>query len=88
MTATTLVFSLVAGGLMVATVAAAPGPSHRQEVEKWRAKHEADYRKEYVGLAGLFSITPKRIRPTPSGDTEWTTSPRSSPGRTEDWECG
>src|SRR4029078_11354336 len=58
MTATMLVFSIVAGGLVAATVAAAPDASHRQEVEKWRAKHEADYRKEYVGLAGLFSLSP------------------------------
>ena len=49
---------LAAGGLMVAAVAAAPDASHRQEVEKWRAKHEADYRREYVGLAGLFALKP------------------------------
>jgi uncharacterized protein (DUF1684 family) len=57
MTATMIVMSLAAGGLMAA-VAAAPDASHRQEVEAWRAKHEADYRKEYVGLAGLFSLNP------------------------------
>src|SRR5881409_307085 len=39
-------------------MAAAPDPSHRQEVEKWRAKHEADYRREFVALAGLFSLKP------------------------------
>jgi hypothetical protein len=48
--------SLVASGLLVAGVAAVPDGSFRQEVEKWRAKHEADYRREYVGLAGLFSL--------------------------------
>ena len=37
---------------------AAPDPSHRQDVEKWRAKHEADYRREFVALAGLFSLKP------------------------------
>src|SRR5262245_6673859 len=51
------VMSLAAGGLMVASVAAVD-PPYRQEVEKWRAKHEADYRREYVGLAGLFSLKP------------------------------
>jgi uncharacterized protein (DUF1684 family) len=28
----------------------------RKETEAWRAKHEADYRKEYVPLAGLFAL--------------------------------
>jgi uncharacterized protein len=51
-------FALAFGGLMVAGTAAAPDGSHRQEVAKWRAKHEADYRKEYVGLAGLFALKP------------------------------
>ena len=58
MTAAMIALSLAAGGLMVAAVAAAPDAAHRQEVEKWRAKHEADYRKDYVGLAGLFSLKP------------------------------
>jgi uncharacterized protein (DUF1684 family) len=51
-------FTLAALGLIVAGIAAAPDASHRQEVEQWRAKHEADYRKEYVGLAGLFALKP------------------------------
>jgi len=45
-------------GVIVVGIAAAPDASYRQEVEKWRAKHEADYRKEYVGLAGLFALKP------------------------------
>src|ERR1700719_3768860 len=49
-------FALTLGGVMVVGIAAAPDASYRQEVEKWRAKHEADYRKEYVGLAGLFAL--------------------------------
>ena len=28
----------------------------RKETEAWRAKHEADYRREYVPLAGLFPL--------------------------------
>lgn len=43
---------------MVIGMAAAPDASHRQDVEKWRAKHEADYRRDFVGLAGLFSLKP------------------------------
>jgi uncharacterized protein (DUF1684 family) len=50
--------SLAAAGLMVAGVAAVPELPHRQEVEQWRAKHETDYRREYVGLAGLFALKP------------------------------
>ena len=55
MTAGLLALTLAAAGVMAAT-AAAPDASFRQEVEKWRAKHEADYRREYVGLAGLFDV--------------------------------
>src|SRR5437667_4095362 len=57
MTAGFVALTLVAGGLM-ATELAAPKVPYRQKVEKWRAKHEADYRREYVGLAGLFSLKP------------------------------
>ena len=53
-----LVFTLAAGGLMVAGMAAAPDAPYRQTVEKWREKHEADYRRDYVGLAGLFALKP------------------------------
>ena len=28
----------------------------RKETEAWRAKHEADYRRDYVPLAGLFAL--------------------------------
>jgi uncharacterized protein (DUF1684 family) len=30
----------------------------RKETEEWRRKHEVDYRREYVPLAGLFSLKP------------------------------
>jgi uncharacterized protein (DUF1684 family) len=57
MTTTLLAFSLAATGLMALGVAASAGDDGpRQEVEKWRAKHEVDYRREYVGLAGLFPM--------------------------------
>ena len=58
MTLGTVALSLAAGTLMITALAAAPDDFHRQTVEKWRAKHEADYRKEYVGLAGLFPLKP------------------------------
>ena len=56
MTLGMLVLSMTAGGLMMATLGTASDAPWRQDVEKWRAKHEADYRKEYVGLAGLFPL--------------------------------
>jgi uncharacterized protein (DUF1684 family) len=34
----------------------AQGPASRKETEAWRAKHEADYRRDYVPLAGLFDL--------------------------------
>lgn len=52
---------------LVVVAAAAPGcrseqpdgsDAARREVEAFRAKHEADYRREYVPLAGLFSLKP------------------------------
>ena len=46
----------------VAAAACAPRPmtddAAVKETEAFRAKHEADYRKEYVPLAGLFSLSP------------------------------
>jgi uncharacterized protein (DUF1684 family) len=37
---------------------AAEDPAHVAKVEAWRAKHEADYTREYVPLAGLFFLNP------------------------------
>ncbi len=42
----------------VAWSVSAADPAHVKEVEQWRAKHEADYTKEYVPLAGLFFLKP------------------------------
>jgi uncharacterized protein (DUF1684 family) len=56
MTSTLLAFSVAATGLMALGMATAGDDSLRQEVGKWRQKHEADYRREYVGLAGLFPL--------------------------------
>jgi Zn-dependent M28 family amino/carboxypeptidase/uncharacterized protein (DUF1684 family) len=32
--------------------------AHAKEIDAWRAKHEADYTREYVPLAGLFFLKP------------------------------
>lgn len=37
---------------------AAPGQEYVKSVQEWRARHEADYRREYVPLAGLFFLKP------------------------------
>ena len=50
-----LIFAI--GGIS-SNASAAPDAAWAKTVEQWRAKHEADYRKEYVGLAGLFSLKP------------------------------
>jgi len=46
--------------VLVASACGKPGSSgeYVKQIEAWRAKHEADYRKEYVGLAGLFFLKP------------------------------
>jgi uncharacterized protein len=56
-TAAVLAASL--GFLMCATtLLGAMDAATRKEIEQWRAKHEADYRREYVPLAGLFALKP------------------------------
>jgi uncharacterized protein (DUF1684 family) len=52
------VLSLAIAAVVAVGIAAAPDDAYRREVEAWRAKHEADYRREYVGLAGLFPLKP------------------------------
>jgi len=45
--------------LLAATVSVAAGQATEEqvkEVEQWRAKHEADYTREYVPLAGLYFL--------------------------------
>jgi uncharacterized protein len=37
---------------------ASPDQAWMKDVEEFRAKHETDYRKEYVALAGLFFLNP------------------------------
>jgi uncharacterized protein len=76
MTLGMFVLSMSAGGLMAATLGA--DGSWRQDVERWRAKHEADYRKEYVGLAGLFSLK-QGVNTAGSAPTNDIVLPKSTP---------
>jgi hypothetical protein len=38
--------------------AAAVADTPVQETEKWRAKHDADYRRDWVSIAGLHPLKP------------------------------
>jgi uncharacterized protein (DUF1684 family) len=56
---TTLVFAAADAG--VASAAAplgAPDPTHVKQVQEWRAKHEADYRRDWASIAGLHFLKP------------------------------
>jgi uncharacterized protein (DUF1684 family) len=77
MTPTMIALSLAAG-VLVAAVATPPDPAYRKEVEKWRAKHEADYRRDYVGLAGLFSLQPG-VNSAGSGASNAIVLPKATP---------
>src|SRR3954466_2865707 len=48
---------LAAIGVALSALACGSDPNVK-EVEAFRAKHEADYRRDYVPLAGLFSLSP------------------------------
>jgi uncharacterized protein (DUF1684 family) len=43
---------------LVLLVGAAPDPTHVKKVEEWRAKHESDYRRDWVTVAGLHFLKP------------------------------
>jgi len=62
--ALSLLLGVAALGLVTGGLAAAPDEVYRQTVEQWRATHEADYRREFVPLAGLFFLEPG---PNPAG---------------------
>src|SRR5437762_5595472 len=45
-----------------ALAAAASDAAHVKEVEAWRAKHEADYRRDWASIDGLFFLKPGENR--------------------------
>src|SRR5437899_11918140 len=51
--------SMIALALALGTAADA---AHVKEVEAWRAKHEADYRRDWVSIDGLFFFKPGENR--------------------------
>jgi uncharacterized protein len=54
-----LALLVLAGACRQAPNPAHPIPAdHTQQVEQWRAKHESDYRRDWVSIAGLYSLKP------------------------------
>src|SRR5205809_7344084 len=47
---------------LVFALGAAADAAHVKEVEAWRAKHEADYRRDWVSIDGLFFLKPGENR--------------------------
>jgi uncharacterized protein (DUF1684 family) len=43
---------------LMSSAATPADEAHVKKVEEWRAKHEADYRRDFVPLAGLFFLKP------------------------------
>jgi hypothetical protein len=52
----------IAAVALTLAAAAAADPAHVKEVEAWRAKHEADYRRDWVSIDGLFFLKPGENR--------------------------
>ncbi len=51
-----MVARLLAAAFLLAGLAA--DPEHVRQVEQWRAKHEADYRRDWASIEGLFFLKP------------------------------
>jgi len=79
MSAPALLRSLLIGAL---AFAAAADPAHIKEVEAWRAKHEADYRRDWVSIDGLFFLKPgeNRAGSAPTNDIVLSSSVPASIG--------
>jgi len=52
----------IAAVALTLAAAAAADPAHVKEVEAWRAKHEADYRRDWASIDGLFFLKPGENR--------------------------
>lgn len=55
-----LLLAVIAAGCRGAAPDVAPPADHRAQVEAWRTKHEADYRRNYSTIAGLHPLQPGR----------------------------
>src|SRR5262245_51508141 len=67
----------------VAAVNQAPAPAVVNEIEQFRAKHEEDYRRQFVPLAGLFDLKPgvNTVGSAPASDVKLPKSAPASVGR-------
>jgi len=52
------VSSYLSALILLLSIGVAQDPAYLKKVEAWRATHEADYRRDYVPLAGLFFLKP------------------------------
>jgi uncharacterized protein (DUF1684 family) len=57
----------------------AADPMHIREVEAWRAKHEADYRRDWVSIDGLFFFKPGENRAGSAASNDIVLSPSLPP---------
>jgi uncharacterized protein len=67
---------IVALALMFAT---APDQAHVRQVQAWRAKHEADYRRDWVTIAGLHFLKPGVNTAGSAGSNDIVVSPNVPP---------
>ncbi|HEV3061515.1 MAG TPA: DUF1684 domain-containing protein [Vicinamibacterales bacterium] len=49
---------MIARGILVVTLALSLDPAAIKEIQQFRAKHEEDYRRQFVTLSGLFDLKP------------------------------
>jgi uncharacterized protein len=73
-----LAAALAAGALLHAAQPGASNAEVLKEVQAWRDKHEADYRREYVPLAGLFYLKPG-VNTAGSGASNAIVLPKRTP---------
>src|SRR5262249_47960393 len=68
--------------LAAALMAASADAGYVKEVEAWRAKHEADYRRDWVSIDGLFFFKPgeNRAGSAPGNDIVLSSSLPASVG--------
>ena len=64
---------------LVLAVAASPDAAYLKDVQQYRARHEADYRAEYVTLAGLAFLKQGENRVGSAGSND-VVLPASTPG--------
>jgi len=62
--------------IVFVAIAVAPDAAYVKEVEAWRAKHETDYRRDWVSIEGLFFLKPGENRAGSNRETDIVLSPK------------